>query len=186
MEISNLNTLKSILKRYKFAYRMFGEDDVEIGGGYNIKYVKRYYFFVPFVIGCTIFLIGFLVDFILFQFCSVPFLLYAVYGIGQIVIRIKDNRNTILIGNGEIRISMNDRVTTLIPEKITDYEIKMQDSDNELHVGQLFIKDTKNTEHLILELIDDELATLKVNLAFIKEFIQRKVNATNTGKVQDL
>lgn len=183
MEMTNLNTLKSILQRYKLAHRTLGEDDIEIGGGNNIQYLKRYYFYAPFAIGCTIILIGFLVDFILFQFCGVPFLLYAVYGIGQIVIRRKENRNTILILNGEIRISMNDRVTTLIPEKIKNYEIKMED---ELHLGQLVIRDNNNHEHLILELIDDELATLKVNLDFIKGFIQDKVNATNTRKAQDL
>lgn len=180
MEISYINRFISILNRYKLAHRTLGVDDVELGGGHNIKFLKRYYFFIPLVIGSIIIITGFLIDFILLKFCGVPFLLYAIYGIGQINIAIKENRNTTVISNGEIKISNNDIVTTLYSKDIKEYEIKMESLDDELQLGDLLLIDIENNEHLILTLIDDELRILKDNLDFLKDFIQTKMNVTDT------
>lgn len=179
MEISNLNSLRSILSRYKLAHRKLGEGDIEIGGGHNIKYLKLYYFYLPLLIGSIIIITGFLFDFILFKFCGVPFLLYAVYGIGQINNAINENRNTTVISNGEIKISMNDVVTTLNSKNIEDYKIKMKSLDEELQLSEFIMIDKENNEHLILTLIDDDLSILKDNFDFLKEFIQSKMNVTN-------
>lgn len=179
MEISNLNRFKSILNRYKLTHRTLGEDSIEIGGGHNIKSLKLYYFYLPLAIGSIIVLIGFLIDFILFKFCGVPFLLYAVYGISQINNALKENRNTTIIGNGEIRISMNDIVSRLNSRNIKDYEIKNERLDDEFHLFQFLIIDKENNEHMLLSLIDDEQSILNDNMLFLKEFIQKKMNATN-------
>jgi hypothetical protein len=172
--------IKSILNRYKLAHRSLDVDDIEIGGGNNIEYLKLYYLYLPLVIGSIIILVGFIIDFNLFKVCGVPFLLYAVYGLGQINMAIRNNRNTTIISNGEIRISMNDVVTTLNSNYIKDYKIKMEPYDDTMYVGHLLIIDKENKQHLILRLIDDELSTLKDNLNFINDFIQFKMNATNT------
>lgn len=180
MEISNLNRFESILDRYKLAHRTLGEDGIEIGGGHNIKSFKLYYFYLPLVIGSIIVLIGFLIDFILLKFCGVPFLLYAVYGINQIKNALKENRNTTIIENGEIRISMNDIVSVLNSRNIKGYEIKSEPLDDEFHLFHFLIIDQENNEHMLLTLIDDELSILRDNMQFLKDFIQKKMNATNT------
>jgi hypothetical protein len=184
MEISKLNTLSSILSRYKLAHRRFNDDDVEIGGGHNIKYLKLNYFYLPLIIGIAIVLIGFLVDFILLKFCGVPFLLYAVYGIRQINIAIKENRNTTIISNGEIRISTNDKSSFLNSQNIANYEIKTEQLDDEMHMSEIIILDKETNEHILLTLIDDDLPILEDNIKFIKDFIQTKINATNTRLAQ--
>ena len=179
METSNLIRFKSILNRYKLAYRALDDDYIEIGGGHNIKYLKLYYFYLPFGIGSIIVLIGFLIDFIIFKFCGLPFLLYAIYGISQINIAIKENRNTTVVRNGEIRISMNDTVNVLSAKNIRDYEIKTERLDDKLHLCEFSIIDKKNNKFMFLTLIDDELSILKENMKFLKEFIQANMNATN-------
>jgi len=185
MEISNINRLKSILQRYKLAHRTLDIHDIEIGGGNNIKYLKLYYFYLPLAIGSIIVITGFLIDFMLLVFCGFPFLLYAVYGIGQINIAIKENRNTTVIGNGEIRISNNDVVNTLNSQNIKDYKIKTERLDDEMHLSELLIIDKENNEQMLLTLIDDELSILEDNMKFIKDFIQIKINATNTRLAQE-
>jgi hypothetical protein len=185
MEKSKLNTLSSILSRYKLAHRRINNDDVEIGGGHNLKYLKLYYFYLPIIIGSVIVLIGFISDFILFKFCGVPFLLYAVYGLAQINNAIKENRNTTIISNGEVSISKNDRKSILNLRDIKNYEIKTERLDNGMHISELLISDNENNEHMFLTLIDDELPILAENMKFIKDFIQVKMNATNTRMEQE-
>lgn len=185
MEISKLNTLSSILRRYKLAHRRINDDDVEIGGGLNIKYLKRYYFYLPLIIGIVIVLIGFLADFILFKFCGVPFLLYSVYGIVQINIAIKENRNTTIISNGEIRISTNDKSSMLNSHNIESFVIKTEQLDDEMNLSKIIIIDKEKKEHMFLALIDDELPILEENMKFIKDFIKAKINAINTPLAQE-
>lgn len=177
--------IKSIFNRYKLAHRILDDDDVEIGGGHNIKYLKRYYFYIPLIIGSAIVLVGFLTDFILFKLCGVPFLLYAVYGIGQINIAIKENRNTTIISNGEIRISKNDRVILFNTLNIKNFEVKIEPLDDEMHLSELLIIDKENNEQMLLTLIDDELTILENNMKIIKDYIQKKINATNTRLAQE-
>lgn len=184
MEISNINRLKSILQRYKLAYRTLDMHDIEIGGGNNIKYLKVYYFYLPLTIGSVIVITGFIIDFMLLVFCGFPFLLYAVYGIGQINIAIKENRNTTIIRNGEIRISNNDVVTTLNSQNITDFKIKTERLDDKMHLSEILIIDKENNEQMLLTLIDDELSILEDNMKFIIDFILIKINSTNTGQGQ--
>ena len=175
MEISNLNRLKSLLKRYKLKHRTFGEDDIEIGGGNNIKYLQLYYLYIPFAIASTIILIGFLIDFIFLMFCSAPFLLYVLYGFFQISNAIKDNQNTTIIKNGEIRISINNMVKILNSENIKNYEIKSECKDDKIYKGQLMITDSKNNQYIILILVDDEQTILNENLEYLINFIQTKM-----------
>lgn len=176
--------IESILNRYKLAHRILNDNDIEIGGGHNINYLKRYYFYIPLIIGSIIVISGFLIDFILLKFCGVPFLLYAVYGIGQINIAIKENRNTTVICNGEIRISKNDRVILFNTLNIKNFEVKIEPLDDEMHLSELLIIDIENNEQMLLTLIDDELAILENNMKFIKEFIEKKINTpyTRLGK----
>lgn len=91
MEPSKIDRLISILKRYKIAHRSQNKDDVELGGGNNIKLTKRYYFYFPLIFGSSIVIAGFLIDFILLTFCGIPFLLYAIYGIGQVNYALLEN-----------------------------------------------------------------------------------------------
>jgi len=185
MEISKLNTLSSILRRYNLAHRRINDDNVEIGGGHNIKYLKRYYFYLPLIIGIGIVLIGFLADFILFKFCGVPFFLYAVYGIVQINIAIKENSNTTIISNGEIRISTNDKSILLNSHNIENFLIKTEQLDDEMNLSKIIIIDKEKKEHMFLALIDDELSILEKNMKFIKDFIKTKINSTNTCMAQE-
>lgn len=172
-----LSRLKTIFNRYKLALQVFNKDDLEIGGGNNIKLLKLYYLYLPFIIGSSIIIIGFLFDFVLFKFCGIPFLLYAVYGFGQVNNAIKDNLNTTTIKNGEIRISMNQVVTILKPKYIKNYEIQMESIIEDMYQGQLLITDIENNEHILLLLIDNEPTVLKDNLDFLNHFIQTKMNA---------
>ena len=185
METSNLNRFKSILKRYKLANRTLGEDEIEIGGGHNIKYLKLYYFYLPLLIGSIIVLIGFLINFIFIAFCSAPFFIYTVYGIGQVNMAMNENRNTTIIGNGEIRISINDIVSVLNSQNIKDYKITTEALDDELHLSQFLIIDKENNEQILLTLIDHKTSILKDNMTFLKDFIQAKINITNTPLAQE-
>lgn len=178
METSTLNSLQSILQRYKLNFRTLNEDDIEISRRHNIKRFRIYYLYLPLSIGSIITSIGLLTDFVLLTFCGIPFLLYAVYGLGQITNAIKDNLNITTIKNGEIRISMNNVITTLSPEHIKDYDFKSEYIDDEIYIGQLIITDLKNKEHIILTLIDEDLSILNGNLDFLRKFIQTKMNAS--------
>lgn len=170
-----LSRLKTIFNRYKLTLQVFNKDDLEIGGGNNIKLLKLYYLYSPFIIGSSIIIIGFLFDFVLFKFCGIPFLLYVVYGFGQTNNAIKNNLNTTIISNDEIRISMNDVVSTLNSKYIKNYEIKLERLDDELYKGQLQIKDTENRKYILLTFIDNNESILNDNLNFINQFIQTKM-----------
>lgn len=185
MDIPNIDRLNTILKRYKLDHRILNDDDIEIGGGHNIKYLKRYYFYIPLIIGSVIVLLGFLIDFIFLMFCGAPFLLYAIYGIGQINSAIKENRNTTIVNNGEIKISENDRIKVFNAQNIKRYEIKTESLDDKRHFSKLILIDKENKEQMFLILIDDELPVLEENMKFIKDFIQRKINASNTRLAQE-
>lgn len=184
MELSKIDRLKSILKRYKIAHRTRNIDDVELGGGNNIKLAKRYYFYLPLIFGSSIVIAGFLIDFILLTFCGIPFLLYAIYGIGQVNYALLENRNTTIISDGEIRIASTDGVTTLHLADVTDYKIKIEPFDDELHSGELILIDLSNNSHLFLTLVDDDLSHLENNLAFLVEFIQSKLKNTHPNSIQ--
>lgn len=181
MEISVLERLKTIFNRYKLAFRTLNEDDLEIGGGNNIKLLRFYYLYLPFAIGCGITSIGFLVDFVLFMFCGIPFLLYAVYGLTQVNNALKDNRNTTIIRDGELRISMNDIVTKLNSVHIKSCEVKSEYIDDELYEGQLWLTDTENRKHVLLTLLDHNQSILNDNLDFLSQFIQTKMNTSHIG-----
>jgi len=155
---------------------MVGEYDIEIGGGHNTKLLKYYYFYLPLAIGSLIVFTAFLGDFILLKFSGIPFLLYAVYGLSQIRIAIKENRNTTIISKGEIRISKNDLVLVLNADSIKDYEIKVLRSGDELHEYHFLIIDTEDVAHLLLGLNDNELFELKNNMDFIKSFVYKMVH----------
>lgn len=177
METPTLNRLKTIFNRYKLAFRTLNEDDLEIGGGNNINLLRFYYLYLPLLIGSIIITIGFLVDFVLFKLCGIPFLLYAVYGFAQVNHSIKNNLNTTIIRNGEIRISFNYVVTTLNSAHIKDYEIKSEYIDDDLYEGQLWIKDTENRKYVLLTFMDHNESILNDNLDFLNQFIQTKMNA---------
>lgn len=179
MESSKLNNLSYIFKRYNIAHKILNESDLEIGGGHNAKNLKRLYFYIPLIIGSVIVLIGFIFNFILFYLCSVPFFLYAIYGISQINIAIKENRNTTIISNREIRISTNDKFNFLNSHNIENYFIKTEQLDDEIYISELLIKDIEKNEHLLLTLIDKELPILEKNMKFINDFIQSKLNDNN-------
>ncbi len=174
--METLNRLKTIFNRYKLAFRTLNEEDLEIGGGNNIKFIRFYYLYLPFTIGAGITIIGLLVDFELFKFCGIPFLVYAVYGFGQVSNARKNNLNTTIIRNGEIRISMNQVVTTLNSKYIKNYEIKLEQLDDELYKGQLQIEDTENRKYVLLTFIDNNESILNDNLNFLNLFIQTKMN----------
>lgn len=181
METSTLDRLKTIFNRYKLALRTSNEVDVEIGGGNNIKLLRFYYLYLPLAIGCSITIIGFLVDFVLFELCGAPFILYAVYGLAQVNNALKDNRNTIIIRNNEIRISMNDVVTKLNSAHIKSYEVKSEYIDDELYEGQLWLTDIENRKYVLLTLLDHNQGILNDNLDFLSQFIQTKMNTSSNS-----
>ena len=181
MEASTLNRLKTIFNRYKLSIRTLNEEDLEIGGGNNIKLLRFYYLYLPFAIGCSIIIIGFLVDFVLFKFCGIPFLLYTVYGFTQVNKALKDNQNTTIIRNDEIRISMNHVVTNLNSKYIKNCEIKLERIDDELYEGKLQIKDTENRKYILLTFIDNNESILNNNLDFLNQFIQTKMNFSSSN-----
>ena len=178
MEDININTLNTIFNRYKLSYRILNDDYIEIGGGNNIKYLKRYYFYIPIVIGSIITLFGFLLNFILFKFSGLPFIIYSIYGLIQINIAIKENRNSTKVINNEIKISENNSIKVLNTQNIKTYEIKLEHLENKMYLSKLLIIDKENYEHMFLTLIDDNLNILENNMLFIKNLIQSKVNST--------
>ena len=178
MEDININTLNTIFNRYKLSYRILNDDYIEIGGGNNIKYLKRYYFYIPIVIGSIIILFGFLLNFILFKFSGLPFIIYSIYGLIQINIAIKENRNSTKVINNEIKISENNSIKVLNTQNIKTYEIKLEHLENKMYLSKLLIIDKENYEHMFLTLIDDNLNILENNMLFIKNLIQSKVNST--------
>lgn len=179
MEASTLNRLKTIFNRYKLAIRTLNEDDLEIGGGNNIKLLRFYYLYLPLAIGSSITTTGFLVDFVLFKFCGIPFLLYAVYGFAQVNNALNDNQNTTIIRKDEIRIAMNDVITNLNSAHIKSCEVKSEYIDDELYEGQLWLTDTENTKHVLLTLLDHNQSILNDNLDFLSQFIQTKMSAAS-------
>ncbi|MGV3610472.1 MAG: hypothetical protein ACO1N0_05960 [Fluviicola sp.] len=181
MESLTLDRLKTIFNRYKLAFRTLNEDDLEIGGGNNIKLLRFYYLYLPFAIGCGITSIGFLVDFVLLIFCGIPFLLYAVYGLTQVNNALKDNRNTTIIRDGELRISINEIVTKLNSTHIKSCEVKLEYIDDELYEGQLWLTDTENRKYILLTLLDHNQSILNDNLDFLSQFIQTKMNTSRIG-----
>lgn len=174
--MSDINRLKSILSRYKLASQILDYDDIILGGGHNIKYLLRYYIYFPVSIGLVILTIGFLVDFVLFKFSCLPFLLYALYGLVQIKYAMNENLNTITIKNGEIRVSQNKIDTLLKSNNVKDYIVESGLIEGNMFEGQLFVADMENKKHFIVKLIDDDITILEDNLDYLNKFIQLKMN----------
>lgn len=176
MELPTLYKLKKILNRYTLDLRTLNDDGIEIGRGNNIKLLRFYYLYFPLIIGSIIITVGFISEFALLTFCGVPFLLYAIYGVTQVYQAIRANLNTMTIRKGEIKLSLNQVITTLNSTHIKDYEIKLEYIDEDLYEGKLRIKDIEGKEYVLFTFIDHDQSKLNDNLDFLSQFIQTKTN----------
>lgn len=176
MKNPNLFTAQLKLKRHNLSFQILEEETLQLGGTLNIKKQFLLTVILPFIAGATLIMFEFLFDIGLIGVLGAFILLYPSYNIVIIKKKKANNKNTKIIGNGELKIISPAGEKVFSKASLKELTNNINLVSKETYEGQILVKSLDNTEYVILSINDKNKKLLEEDLDYLTRFIELKLS----------